>query len=483
MAFPTDWTGPFRILSDYTQVDGVDITDHPWLLKDADFPDYVYTHTKSDGGDLRFTTDEAGTTELPFEVVLWDTSNKKSEVWINIPTLSYTTNTAVYIWCNNSGASMPSATDSNGSQAVWGSEYSLVIHGTIPTGSSNDIKDSTSKAHHGTSFGSMGGLVDGVFGKALDFDYSNDYISVADHSDLDLGTSTIQAIIKMKHTNSTNTSLVEKGILPTESALNYTLAFDNYSGPDKRIKGTFQKDSSNSIVVLDDSGELDTSFHLYHLTINITTHIGYLYRDGNQAGTTTTAGVTSGFNSGQPLYLGVAKTYGDYFADAQIDEIRIVKGVDIAPAIIKTEYNNMFNTNFWIQEDTVFTKENSSVLPSDNTNLTTLYTYTEIGKVASDDDERVSQSGIDYQIHQFQTPAHENNTDEILITVQVQTDKDPTSAPVHLQIYNFDISEWEDLNVDSSSSIDTDFDLTGLITSNVANYYNENNVVFYRVYQ
>ena len=62
----------------------------------------------------------------------------------------------------------------------------------------NNIKDSTYNINHGVSNGSMtsGDLVDGKFGKALDFDGSDDYINCGSDSSLDdITTKTIEAVI------------------------------------------------------------------------------------------------------------------------------------------------------------------------------------------------------------------------------------------------------------------------------------------------
>jgi hypothetical protein len=67
------------------------------------------------------------------------------------------------------------------SRAVWNSDLKAIYHmGQDPSGAAPQILDSTSNAKHGTSAGTMtsGDLVDGLIGKALDFDGVDDYVSI-----------------------------------------------------------------------------------------------------------------------------------------------------------------------------------------------------------------------------------------------------------------------------------------------------------------
>ena len=62
------------------------------------------TDTPKAGNDLRITTDEAGTTEIPFEIVSLDTVAETSEIWAKVPTLSYNSATSLFVWYGNSSA-------------------------------------------------------------------------------------------------------------------------------------------------------------------------------------------------------------------------------------------------------------------------------------------------------------------------------------------------------------------------------------------
>ncbi|MCD6163687.1 MAG: LamG domain-containing protein, partial [candidate division Zixibacteria bacterium] len=84
-------------------------------------------------------------------------------------------------------------------QNVWDSNFVGVWHmSQDPTGGSGCIKDSTSNTNHGTPGGSMtsGDLVDGKTGKALDFDGSDDCISLPDNSDFKPDYVSVEALCK-----------------------------------------------------------------------------------------------------------------------------------------------------------------------------------------------------------------------------------------------------------------------------------------------
>ncbi len=56
--------------------------DFTLSLKDSDFDANVYSNCDNGGGDLRFTSDLAGTTRLPCDVVSFNTATSKSEVHV-----------------------------------------------------------------------------------------------------------------------------------------------------------------------------------------------------------------------------------------------------------------------------------------------------------------------------------------------------------------------------------------------------------------
>ena len=132
----------------------------------------------------------------------------------------------------------------------------------------------------------------------------------------------------------------------------------------------------------------------------------------------------------------------------------------------------------------LYSKEANYSLPADADLLNTLYSDSEVGDVATDNDVRVSQQGqnAQYVIHQFKY-IHINNTDPIIAHWQGKTNIAPSSRPVYMEIFNNNSEEWEVLDSDNSSSADTDFDLEGGVFVDTGDYYDADNKVTVRVYQ
>jgi len=132
----------------------------------------------------------------------------------------------------------------------------------------------------------------------------------------------------------------------------------------------------------------------------------------------------------------------------------------------------------------IYNKAHEVNLPTTDADLDINYQADEITDVGTSDDQRVIQKGqvAGYILHQWKK-LNDNNTDQINATIELQVTRSPSAATVYLQIYNYDLAAWENLDSDNSSAANTDFILTGSISTNIANYYDANNFVTLRVYQ
>jgi len=116
-------------------------------------PDEVFTYSgmQGDGGDICFTSDSAGTTRLPMEVVSINNGTKQAEIWVAV-SLSITTDATIYVWYHSSGGTLtqPAAAAAYGSQAVWTTVGNLggVWH-------LNNVNDSSSNANNLTNGNSV----------------------------------------------------------------------------------------------------------------------------------------------------------------------------------------------------------------------------------------------------------------------------------------------------------------------------------------
>lgn len=118
------------------------------------------------GGDIRFTTDLSGTTEIPFEIVSLDYSGETGEIWVKVPTVYYNTDTVFYIWYGDNTATPYAATDTYGSQNVW-TNYNGVYH------YESRLADSSSGGYTLTQYGSPTDEDPAVVRRGVDFGASN----------------------------------------------------------------------------------------------------------------------------------------------------------------------------------------------------------------------------------------------------------------------------------------------------------------------
>lgn len=130
-----------------------------------------------------------------------------------------------------------------------------------------------------------------------------------------------------------------------------------------------------------------------------------------------------------------------------------------------------------------YSRGSQASLPTNTTNMATLFTQTDYDNAATDDASRAEETGSDYVIHLFKYD-NANNTDNITIDWNGQCADAPSASTVYLQIWNSNSSSWETLDSDNTTGANTDFDLSGSITSSQSNYYTgSDNTVIARVYQ
>ena len=107
-------------------------SDLPTLVKYEDFTATMLASLDAGGGDLRFSSDLAGATQLACEVVTF-TKATGDVVWVKVPSVS--TGALIYVWGDNTGATQPAVGAAFGRNAVW-SDFVAVAH-------LNDLVDST----------------------------------------------------------------------------------------------------------------------------------------------------------------------------------------------------------------------------------------------------------------------------------------------------------------------------------------------------
>jgi hypothetical protein len=186
MAFPTNWGCKCPLVIQASKVDAT-LANFPVLLTKDTLPSSMFDADGSNpalsgGGDIRFSSDAAGNTQLSCEVVTFtidnDPANGVAEIWVKVPSISSSSNTTIYVWWDKAGESQPAIDVAFGAESVWDSNFKMVQHmedtttSTITDSTSND-KDGTKKAANEPIEATE------KIGKAQDFDGSDDYITIS----------------------------------------------------------------------------------------------------------------------------------------------------------------------------------------------------------------------------------------------------------------------------------------------------------------
>jgi HEPN domain-containing protein len=133
---------------------------------------------------------------------------------------------------------------------------------------------------------------------------------------------------------------------------------------------------------------------------------------------------------------------------------------------------------------TFYTREAKASLPTNETPLATIYSPQDYLDVELNDAIRVNIEAdiIEFGIHNFRYRSTDN-TQDITVHWNGQSELAPSSSEVFLQIYNYNLNQWETLDSNNTENANTDFDLNGVQSIDVADYYDPEFHVTVRVYQ
>jgi len=289
-------------------------------------------HVQDAEGDDIIFRDSTGRVQLDHEIETYVASTGQLIAWVRIPTLSKSTDTDIYIYYGNDDIT----TSLENVGGVWDSYYKGVWHlkeETAGTGTTDLYKDSSGNANHGDDYISDTGR-SGQIGYGKTFDASDDYVTIPDHDDLDVGnTFTISAWV--------NTATgVRQGI-----ASKFTNG-GSYPGYAMSIKGG---GSGTGLPALWTDGNFggnwqrastrvdDDASAWNHVAVSVSSGSVTFYTDGASDGTTTASATANA----EALLLG--REHAGYTFNGSIDEIRISKGIARTGDWIQTCYNNQKN--------------------------------------------------------------------------------------------------------------------------------------------
>lgn len=236
------------------------------------------------------------------------------EAWVEIPSVSSSTDTTFYVWYGHADSWAQHEVDRPyGTEDVWNDDFLGVWHmNQLP---SSTLLDSTSYSHDGTSEGSMtdSDLITGSANtkSAIDFDGSNDAYAVSDNNDLNMsGDFTVMTITK------TDTVSGNDGIASHEN-------FGSGDGWLHRRLGNklrlYLQDDSSGADFVDSSTTYNTSDWIISASIRSSSNI--ISRLGSTSVTESNS-ETAEINPNRDLYIGAYILGSEYF-DGKIDEVRI----------------------------------------------------------------------------------------------------------------------------------------------------------------
>jgi PKD repeat protein len=298
-------------------------------LNPVNFPSFG--QTLPGGADIRFAKSDG--THLPYEIERWvdhstNTSLDTAEIWVKLDTV-FPQNSTQYVrmyWGN------PTATNRSNPSTVFTTAYYYtgVWHMNETPGAAGSIKDRSGNAYNGTPAGGMSASssVYGVVGKALEFDGTDDHISLPSISTNFTGGITVSAWMNY-HTYKSWSRLIDWS--------------ENGSSNDNIVVGnSFSTDSvdwelwNGTAYTTFTSPSYFTANTWVYVTVSYNGSSMYIYKNGSQVATKSIsnalANVTRTTN-----YIARNNWSGYGYFDGYIDELQ-VSSVARYPSTIKLAY-------------------------------------------------------------------------------------------------------------------------------------------------
>jgi PKD repeat protein len=348
--YNTSW--PYRqnitINKVYVNGTGITLTNFPVLVSITDTY-LTSSQVQSNGNDILFTASD-GVTKLPHEIESFTQGTGTLVAWVNVPSVTNSTNTTIYIYYGNltvSGQQNPTG--------VWDANYTAVWHlAQNPAGTAPQELDSTSNANSATNGGGNMTAAQQVQAKidgGLTFNGFNDYLTT-NYVQTAVVNYTIETWMKTSTTNLQQAIVQDRG---TDAAANgtgqsLTLSIGGtYPGAAGAAGDVAYGLDSNAIYIGDYSTKVvnDNNWHMVAGTwsapsgTTVSANQFTIYIDGVPVAQTA---LTQGTAPASPL----TGLFGTQIAQHQpwttffngtLDELRISK-ILRSPNWISTEYNN-----------------------------------------------------------------------------------------------------------------------------------------------
>ena len=321
------------ITVDNTKVSGSGShTDFPMLVSLTE--DYLKSTANggkvenADGYDIIFTSDDAGENQLSHEIEKYDPATGEFIAWVEIPTLSATADTVIYMFYSNSSIS----TSQEDIHNVWGTSHKFVSHMQNRDSVNLAPEDSTTYQNHLSKYGDA--VQDsGKIGYGFHYDGTGDYTLGPHNEDLEITTAfSWSAWVKIDgggHINGLFTKSGNSFRLMAGNTNPYYFRFQMYD-----LLGLNNFDRTyNSFFTEGEWTKVDFTFNKPDIT---------LYKNGQSVSTwswnNTLVNPATGY-----IIVGTIQT-NMYYLDGLLDEIKL-SNVDRGSDWIATSFNNENSTS------------------------------------------------------------------------------------------------------------------------------------------
>jgi hypothetical protein len=186
VAFPDGWGRKHSIIIDNTKVSGSGSHSGFIVFFDKSNVDSEVLEAGSNsalngGGDIRLSSDEAGTTQLPLDVIQCVTNaseaNRKLFFATRIPSLSTSADTTIWLWYKKAGENQPAVGAAYGRNAVYVDEELAMVFVNITAASNVD--------RSGNHTVTANGVFDASTDDGQDFNGTTNYFSTPYAASLD----------------------------------------------------------------------------------------------------------------------------------------------------------------------------------------------------------------------------------------------------------------------------------------------------------
>ena len=326
----------------HTLVANTDQTNFPVLFSGT----YPFLATTPNGGkvqnpngyDLIFASDSAGQRKLNWEVEKYDPATGSVVFWIQVPNLSHTVDTTIYLFYGNSAIT----TNQSNAAGTWDSNYSAVYHFASVGGS---LSGADSTGNHNDLTATNASITRGVIGTAVGLPGTNSWLIRPNPVNVPTGSSprTIEAWFNRPAGSSDEENNGGVGSNDYNGSRFDLRTFPGHAGVEIRVDGT-NKDAPYTP---------DGRWHFLAGTLpsgKSTAADILVYFDG--ATYHSTGGTTVVNTTATELAVGRAPTV-DFLSlfSGQMDEFRVSK-IDRSTDWLTTEYNNQTNPSGFVMVGT-----------------------------------------------------------------------------------------------------------------------------------